>query len=58
MVVGQIVELPIQRKEEHERQLAETRRREAQDNRHTETECDNSLPPTSDVSDSVEVVKH
>ena len=27
-------------------------------NSHTETECENSLPPTSEVSESAEVAKH
>jgi integrase len=35
----------IERKEEHERQLAAARRRESEKNSHTGTECDNSLPP-------------
>jgi len=50
--------LAIERKEEHERQLAETRRRASEQNSHTEAECDNPLPPTSDASVSAEVVKH
>jgi integrase len=52
------LELAIERKEEHERQLAEARRRDAQKNCHTETECDNPLPWVSNASDPVEVVKH
>ena len=48
----------IERKEAHEQQLADTRRRAAEKNSHTETECDNPLLPTSEASDSAEVVKH
>ena len=50
--------LAIERRKEHERQLAETRRRESEKNSHTETECDNPLPRTPEVSESAEVVKH
>ncbi|MGH9254254.1 MAG: tyrosine-type recombinase/integrase, partial [Vicinamibacterales bacterium] len=50
--------LAIERKEAHERQLAEVRRRESEKNSHTEAACDNALPPVSDDSESAEVVKH
>jgi hypothetical protein len=50
--------LAIERKEAHERQLADTRRRESEKNSHTETECDNPLPPFAAASESAEVVKH
>ncbi len=49
--------LAIER-EAHERQLEDARRRESEKNSHTETECDNPLPPFAAASESAEVVKH
>jgi len=50
--------LAFERKEAHERQLAETRQREAEKDSHTKADCDNPPPETSDVPASEEVVTH
>jgi integrase len=50
--------LAIERKEEHERQLAEVRQRESKKNSHMDAECDNPSSPASQTSASSEVVKH
>ena len=50
--------LAIERKEEHERQLAETRRRESEKNSNADTDFDSTLPFTSDASESAQFVKH
>jgi len=50
--------LAIERKEEHERQLADARRRASEKNSHTGVECDSPLSPLLEVSESAEVVKH
>jgi hypothetical protein len=47
--------LAIERKEEHERQIAETHRREAEKSSRTDSERNKPLPL---ASDSVEVVTH
>jgi hypothetical protein len=49
----------VDRLRKHSSQLAEVGAdAQAEQNSHTHTECDNPLPPTSDVSGSTEVVKH
>ena len=50
--------LAIERKEEHERQLADARGRESEKNSRTATECDNPLPLSAAASESAEVVMH
>jgi len=50
--------LASERKEEHERQLADARQRESEKNSHTDAECDNPLSLASPVSVFSEVMKH
>jgi integrase len=50
--------LAIERKEEHERQLAEARQRAAEKNSQPDAERKNRLPSLSEVVESATVVKH
>ena len=52
------LESAIERKEEHERQLADARKRAIEREPLTAAECDCPLPSLPEVSESVDVVKH
>jgi Phage integrase family len=50
--------VPIERKEAHERQLADARRCATAKNPHTATDCHNPLTVTGEDGKAAEVVRH